>query len=80
MCPAREADQRPVSYAEVKNGVELYLHSPTRLHGMHRDSFLYGALQDPSIKPALLLSVFRSKVRAVEYLSFFDPTDRLLLL
>jgi hypothetical protein len=32
--PEREADHSPPSSAEVKECVELYLHSPTRLHGM----------------------------------------------
>jgi flagellar basal body-associated protein FliL len=42
--PRREADHSPPSSAEVKECVELYLHSPTRLHGVvlslkkkHRD-------------------------------------------
>jgi hypothetical protein len=40
----READHSPPSNAEVKEGVELYLHSPMRLHGLvlsygeHRDT------------------------------------------
>jgi len=32
--PGREADQSPPSSAEVKECVELYLHSSTRLHGV----------------------------------------------
>jgi hypothetical protein len=32
--PGREADHSPSSSAEVKECVELYLHSPIRLHGM----------------------------------------------
>jgi hypothetical protein len=31
--PGREADHSPPSSAEVKECVDLYLHSPTRLHG-----------------------------------------------
>jgi hypothetical protein len=43
----READHSPPSRAEVKEWVELYLHSPMRLHGMvlssgeHRDNFTF---------------------------------------
>jgi hypothetical protein len=32
--PGREADHLPQSSAEVKELVQLYLHSPIRLHGM----------------------------------------------
>jgi hypothetical protein len=32
--PEREADHSPPSSAEVKECVELYLHSPIRLHGV----------------------------------------------
>jgi hypothetical protein len=32
--PRREADHSPPSSAEVKEWVELYLHSPIRLHGL----------------------------------------------
>jgi hypothetical protein len=32
--PGREADHSPPSSAEVKECVELYLHSPIRLHGV----------------------------------------------
>jgi hypothetical protein len=32
--PRREADHSPTSSAEVKERVELYLHSPIRLHGV----------------------------------------------
>jgi hypothetical protein len=32
--PGREADHSPPSTAEVKECVELYLHSPIRLHGV----------------------------------------------
>jgi hypothetical protein len=32
--PGREADHSPPSSAEVKDLVELYLYSPTRLHGV----------------------------------------------
>jgi hypothetical protein len=32
--PGREADHSPRSSAEVKELVELYLHSPIRLHGV----------------------------------------------
>jgi hypothetical protein len=32
--PGREADHSPTSSAEVKEWVELYLHSPIRLHGV----------------------------------------------
>jgi hypothetical protein len=32
--PGREADHSPPSSAEVKEWVELYLHSPIRLHGV----------------------------------------------
>jgi hypothetical protein len=32
--PWREADHSPPSNAEVKEYVELYLHSPIRLHGV----------------------------------------------
>jgi hypothetical protein len=43
--PGREADHSPPSSAEVKEYVELYLHSPIRLPGVvlirkeHRDNF-----------------------------------------
>jgi hypothetical protein len=43
----READHSPPSSAEVKEWVELYLHSPIRLHdvvlsyGEHRGAFWY---------------------------------------
>jgi hypothetical protein len=44
--PGREADHSPPSSVEVKEWVELYLHSPIRLHGVvlssktkHRDTF-----------------------------------------
>jgi hypothetical protein len=43
----READHSPPSGAEVKEWVELYLHSPIRLHGVvlssgeHRDNFTF---------------------------------------
>jgi hypothetical protein len=43
--PGREADHSPSSSAEVKDWVELYLHSPIHLHGVvlsykkHRDNF-----------------------------------------
>jgi hypothetical protein len=43
--PGREADHSPPSSAEVKGRVELYFHSPIRLHGVvfsknrHRDNF-----------------------------------------
>jgi hypothetical protein len=43
----READHSPPSTAEVKEWVELYLHSPIRLHGVvlsqgeHRDNFTF---------------------------------------
>jgi hypothetical protein len=43
----READHSPPSGAEVKEWVELYLHSPVRLHsvvlsyGEHRDNFTF---------------------------------------
>jgi hypothetical protein len=43
--PVREADHSPPSSAEVKEFVELYLHSPIRLHGgaqlKHRDNFTF---------------------------------------
>jgi hypothetical protein len=32
--PGREADLSPPTSAEVKDCMELYLHSPIRLHGM----------------------------------------------
>jgi hypothetical protein len=32
--PGREADHSPPSSSEVKECVELYLHSPIRLHGV----------------------------------------------
>jgi len=32
--PKREADHSPPSSSEVKESVELYLHSPIRLHGV----------------------------------------------
>jgi hypothetical protein len=32
--PGREADHSPPSSAEVKECVDLYLHSPVRLHGV----------------------------------------------
>jgi len=32
--PGREADYSPLSSAEVKEWLELYLHSPIRLHGV----------------------------------------------
>jgi hypothetical protein len=32
--PGREADQSPPSSAEIRECVELYLHSPIRLHGV----------------------------------------------
>jgi hypothetical protein len=32
--PDREANRSPPSSAEVKEWVELYLHSPIRLHGL----------------------------------------------
>jgi len=32
--PGREADQSPPSSAEVRERVELHLHSPIRLHGV----------------------------------------------
>jgi hypothetical protein len=32
--PGREADHSPPSTAEVKECVEIYLHSPIRLHGV----------------------------------------------
>jgi hypothetical protein len=32
--PGREADHSPSSSAEVKECMELYLHSPIRLHGV----------------------------------------------
>jgi hypothetical protein len=32
--PGREADHSPPSSAEVRECVELYLHSPIRLHGV----------------------------------------------
>jgi len=32
--PSREANHSPSSSAEVKECVELYFHSPIRLHGM----------------------------------------------
>jgi hypothetical protein len=32
--PGREADHSPPSSAEIKDGVELYLHSPKPLHGV----------------------------------------------
>jgi hypothetical protein len=32
--PGREADHPPLSSAEIKECVALYLHSPTRLHGV----------------------------------------------
>jgi hypothetical protein len=32
--PGREGDHSPPSSAEVKECVELYLHSPIRLHGV----------------------------------------------
>jgi hypothetical protein len=43
--PGRETDQSPPSSTEVKEGEELYFHSPIRLHGVvfskkrHRDNF-----------------------------------------
>jgi len=43
--PVRKADHSPPSSAEVKECVELYLHSPVRLNGVvlslekHRDNF-----------------------------------------
>jgi hypothetical protein len=32
--PGREADHSPLSSAEVKECLELYVHSPIRLHGV----------------------------------------------
>jgi hypothetical protein len=32
--PGREADHSPPSSSEVKECVELYLHSSTRIHGV----------------------------------------------
>jgi hypothetical protein len=40
----READHSPPSSAEIEEWVELYLHSPMRLHGVvgeHRDNFTF---------------------------------------
>jgi len=43
----READHSPPSSTEVKERVEMYLHSPVRLHGVvlrwgeHRDNFTF---------------------------------------
>jgi hypothetical protein len=48
----READNSPPSSAEVKEWVELYLHSPIRLHGVvlsygeHRDKFTFYLLSE----------------------------------
>jgi hypothetical protein len=45
--PGREADHSPQSSDEIKGWVELYLHSPIRLHGVvlslkkHRDNFTF---------------------------------------
>jgi hypothetical protein len=46
--PGREADHSPPSSAEIKECVELYLHSPIRLHGVvlslkkkHSDNFTF---------------------------------------
>jgi hypothetical protein len=42
--PGREASHSPPSSAEVKERVELYLHSPIRLQGVvlkHRDNFTF---------------------------------------
>jgi hypothetical protein len=42
MRPGREADHSPPSGAEIKEYVELYLHSPIRLHGVVlRDNFTF---------------------------------------
>jgi hypothetical protein len=45
----RESDRSPPSNAEVKEWVELYLHSPIRLHsgaqlGQHRNNFTFTLL------------------------------------
>jgi hypothetical protein len=43
----RETDHSPPTSVEVKEWVELYLHSPVRLHGVvlregkHRDNFTF---------------------------------------
>jgi len=41
----READYSPPSSAEVKEWMELYIHSPIHLHGVglrgHRDNFTF---------------------------------------
>jgi hypothetical protein len=37
----READHSPPSSAEVKERVEMYLHSPSGAQGEHRDDFTF---------------------------------------
>jgi hypothetical protein len=49
--PGREADHSPPASAEVEENVDLYIHFPTRLHGVvlklvkHRDKFTYFLLR-----------------------------------
>jgi hypothetical protein len=42
--PEREADNSPPASAEVKENVDLYIHSPIRLHGVVLNYFTTGTV------------------------------------
>jgi hypothetical protein len=67
--PVREADHSPPSSAEVKECVELYLHSPIRLHGVVLSEaqgqlylLLYFTLLQTVCKVTIRLNTWRSKI------------------
>jgi hypothetical protein len=63
--PGREADHSPPSSAEVKECVELYLHSPIRLHGVmlsKSQGQLYLLPQDRDQRRALVNTVMNLRL------------------
>jgi hypothetical protein len=76
--PGLEADHSPPSNAEVKECVELYLHSPICFHGVvlsskeHRENFTFSFIV---IDPAAQDSVIEASKSECFLKRFVLPTD-----
>jgi hypothetical protein len=72
--PGREADQSPPSSAEVKECVELYLHSPIHLHGVvlsEVQGHLYLYLLCPSHDTVFLFVCVSNRIYSIKGLEIF---------
>jgi hypothetical protein len=69
--PGREADHSPPTSAEVKECVELYLHSPIRLHGVTVKT--QGQLHHLHLPVSYCLPIYVSFFQVVSFLQVFQP-------